>query len=164
EQTIQRAHATHPITALQTEYSLWTRDPEDGILAACRQLGIGFVPYSPLGRGFLTGRFQSTADLGDNDFRKLNPRFQQKPKPKNLEIGKGIEQNAKEKGCTPAPLALAWVLAQGEDLAPIPGTKKRAYLDQNLGALDVLLTSVELQRLDEIAPPGITAGTRYPAA
>ncbi len=164
EQTIRRAHATHPIAALQTEYSLWTRDPEEGILAACRQLGIGFVPYSPLGRGFLTGRFQSTSELGDKDFRKFHPRFQQDTMQKNLAIVKGIEQIAKEKGCTPAQLALAWVLAQGEDLVPIPGTKKQTYLDQNLGALDVRLSSADLKRLDEVAPRGVTAGTRYPEA
>jgi len=164
EQTIRRAYATHPITALQTEYSLWTRDPEEGILAVCRELGIGFVPYSPLGRGFLTGRFQSTADLGDKDFRRFNPRFQQDTMQKNLAIVKGIEQIAKEKACTPAQLALAWVLAQGDDLVPIPGTKKRAYLDQNLGALEVRLSAADVKRLDEIAPRGVTAGTRYPEA
>ena len=164
EQTIRRAHATHPITALQTEYSLWTRDPEEGILAACRQLGIGFVPYSPLGRGFLTGRFQSTGEFGDKDFRKFQPRFQQDAMQKNLAIVKGIEQIANEKGCTPAQIALAWVLARGEDLVPIPGTKKRAYLDQNLGALEIRLSTADLQRLDEVAPRGVTAGTRYPEA
>src|SRR5690242_8171480 len=164
EQTIRRAHATHPIAALQTEYSLWTRDPEEGILAACRQLGIGFVPYSPLGRGFLTGRFQNTSELGDKDFRRFHPRFQEDTMQKNLLIVKGIEQIAKEKGCTPAQLALAWVLAQGEDLVPIPGTKKRSYLDQNLGALEICLSADELRQLDEIAPRGITAGTRYPEA
>ncbi len=161
-QTIRRAHKTHPIAALQTEYSLWTRDPEEGILATCRELGIGFVPYSPLGRGFLTGRFQSTGDFGDKDFRKFHPRFQQDTMEKNKRIVNGIEQVAKEKGCTPAQLALAWVLAQGEDLVPIPGTKKRAYLDQNLGALEVRLSDKDLQRLDEIAPRGSTAGLRYP--
>jgi aryl-alcohol dehydrogenase-like predicted oxidoreductase len=164
EQTIRRAHATHPITALQTEYSLWTRDPEEGILAACRQLGIGFVPYSPLGRGFLTGRFQNTADLGEKDFRKFHPRFQEDTMRKNLDIVKGIEQLSQEKKCTPAQLALAWVLAQGDDLAPIPGTKKRAYLDQNLGALEVRLSAADLKYLDQVAPRGITAGTRYPEA
>ncbi|MBZ5578788.1 MAG: aldo/keto reductase [Acidobacteriia bacterium] len=164
EQTIRRAHTTHPIAALQTEYSLWTRDPEDGILATCRELGIGFVPYSPLGRGFLTGRFQKPADLGDKDFRRFNPRFQDENFQKNLRLVEGIEKIAKEKGCTPAQLALAWVLAQGEDLAPIPGTKRRAYLDQNLGALEVALTAADLQRLDRLAPRGITAGTRYPEA
>lgn len=164
EQTIRRAHATHPIAALQTEYSLWTRDPEEAILAVCRQLGIGFVPYSPLGRGFLTGRFQNTADLGEKDFRKFHPRFQDDTMRKNLEIVKGIEQLANEKNCTPAQLALAWVLAQGDDLVPIPGTKKRAYLDQNLGALEVELSAADRKHLDQIAPRGITAGPRYPEA
>jgi aryl-alcohol dehydrogenase-like predicted oxidoreductase len=164
EPTIRRAHATHPIAALQTEYSLWTRDPEEGILAACRQLGIGFVPYSPLGRGFLTGRFQSTADLGDKDFRKFHPRFQPEAMLKNLAIVRGVEQIAAEKGCTPAQLALAWVLTQGESLVPIPGTKKRVYLEQNLGALDIPLSAADLRRLDEVAPRGLTAGLRYPEA
>jgi aryl-alcohol dehydrogenase-like predicted oxidoreductase len=163
EATIRRAHATYPITALQTEYSLWTRDPEEGILATCRELGIGFVPYSPLGRGFLTGRFQSTQDVADpKDFRKNNPRFVGENFQKNLAIVAGIEKLAAEKRCTAAQLALAWVLAQGDDLVPIPGTKKRTYLDQNLGALDVTLSPADGQRLDEIAPRGITAGTRYP--
>ena len=163
-QTIRKAHQTHPIAALQTEYSLWTRDPESEILPVCRELGIGFVPYSPLGRGFLTGRFQSTADLGEKDFRRFSPRFQEENLKKNLEIVKGIEQIAKDKRCTPAQLALAWVLAEGDDLVPIPGTKKRAYLDQNLGALEVQLSPADLKRLDEIAPHGATAGTRYPEA
>jgi len=162
EQTIRRAHKTHPITALQTEYSLWTRDPEEAILAACRELGIGFVPYSPLGRGFLTGRFHRTGDFGEKDFRKFHPRFQQDTMEQNLRIVHGIEQIAQQKGCAPAQVALAWVLAQGEDLVPIPGTKRRAYLDQNLGALEVRLSGAELKRLDEIAPRGITAGLRYP--
>ncbi len=164
EGTIRRAHSTHPIAALQTEYSLWTRDPEEGILATCRELGIGFVPYSPLGRGFLTGRFQSATDLGDKDFRRFSPRFQEENLQKNLEIVKGIESTAKEKGCTPGQLALAWVLAQGEDLVPIPGTKRRTYLNQNLGALAIHLSDADLKRLDQIAPRGITAGTRYPEA
>ena len=164
EQTIRRAHATHPIAALQTEYSLWTRDAEEAILSACRQLGIGFVAYSPLGRGFLTGRFRNTGALGDRDFRKFHPRFQPDTMQQNLRIVNGIEEIAKEKGCTPAQLALAWVLAQGDDLVPIPGTKRRAYLDQNLGALDVRLSASDLQRLDEAAPRGKTAGTRYPEA
>ena len=164
EQTIRRAHATHPIVALQTEYSLWTRDPEEGILAACRQLGIGFVPYSPLGRGFLTGRFRTAGNFEDKDFRRFHPRFQTDTLVQNLEIVKGIEQMAKEKSCTPAQLALAWVLAQGDDLVPIPGTKRRAYLDENLGALAIRLTPSELKRLDAAAPRGVTAGTRYPEA
>ena len=162
--TLRRAQATHPIAALQTEYSLWTRDPEDGLLTVCRELGIGFVPYSPLGRGFLTGRFQNVGDLGDKDFRRFSPRFQEENFQQNLQIVRGVEQIAREKNCTPAQLALAWVLAQGKDLVPIPGTKKRAYLDQNLDALDVVLSAADLKRLEEVAPRGITAGTRYPEA
>jgi len=162
EQTIRRAQATHPIAALQTEYSLWTRDPEEGILPACRELGIGFVPYSPLGRGFLTGRFQTTADLGAKDFRKFSPRFQEENMQKNWRIVEGIRPIAALKHCTSAQLALAWVLAKGEDLVPIPGTKRRSYLDENIGALDVALSSADLEHLEEIAPHGITAGTRYP--
>ena len=162
EQTIRRAHRTHPITALQTEYSLWTRDPEQSILPACRELGIGFVPYSPLGRGFLTGRFQTQEDLSAKDFRKFSPRFQEENLRQNWRIVEGIQQIAAEKACTPAQLALAWVLAKGEDLVPIPGTKRRKYLDENIRALDVALSAAELKRLEEIAPLGITAGTRYP--
>jgi aryl-alcohol dehydrogenase-like predicted oxidoreductase len=161
-ETIRRAHATHPIAALQTEYSLWTRDPEEGILRACRELGIGFVPYSPLGRGFLTGRFQTAEDLGPKDFRKFSPRFQDENMKKNLRIVEGIRQIAAQKGCTPAQLALAWVLAKGEDLVPIPGTKRRKYLEENIVALDVALSAGDLERLEEVAPRGITAGTRYP--
>ncbi|HLI83886.1 MAG TPA: aldo/keto reductase [Bryobacteraceae bacterium] len=161
--TIRRAHAVHPITALQTEYSLWTRDPEDGILATCRELGIGFVPYSPLGRGFLTGRFQKPDDIASpKDFRKNHPRFQAQAMEQNLRIVRGVEQLAAAKGCTPAQLALAWVLAQGEDLVPIPGTKRRKYLDENLAAGQVRLSADDLNRLDAIAPRGITAGLRYP--
>jgi len=163
EQTIRRAHATHPITALQTEYSLWTRDPEEGILGVCRGLGIGFVPYSPLGRGFLAGRFEKSADLADpKDFRKNHPRFVEENLRKNLAIVDGIRQMAAQKGCTPAQLALAWVLTQGDDLVPIPGTKRRRYLDENIGALEVSLSPAELRQLNEIAPHGVTAGTRYP--
>ncbi|HJT89263.1 MAG TPA: aldo/keto reductase [Bryobacteraceae bacterium] len=163
-QTIRRAHATHPIAALQTEYSLWTRDPEEGILDTCRELGIGFVPYSPLGRGFLTGQFKRKEDLAQNDFRRNHPRFQQENFQRNLRMLEGIEKLASEKGCTPAQLALAWVLAQGYDLVPIPGTKRSSYLNQNIGALDVRLSAADLQRLDEIAPRGVTAGLRYPEA
>lgn len=163
-QTIRRAHATHPIAALQTEYSLWTRDPEEGILDTCRELGIGFVPYSPLGRGFLTGQFKKNEDLAQNDFRRNHPRFQQENFQRNLRMVEGIEKLASEKGCTPAQLALAWVLAQGDDLVPIPGTKRSSYLNQNIGALDVRLSAADLQRLDEIAPRGVTAGLRYPEA
>jgi aryl-alcohol dehydrogenase-like predicted oxidoreductase len=159
--TIRRAQQTHPITALQTEYSLWSREPEDGLLELCRELGIGFVPYSPLGRGFLTGQIRKFDDLRAGDFRRSSPRFQGKNFEKNLELVARIEQMASEKGCTPAQLALAWVLAQGDDLVPIPGTKRRKYLDENLGALEVALTSAELARIDEIAPKGVAAGTRY---
>src|ERR1700728_3172952 len=143
--TIRRAHATYPLTALQSEYSLWTRDPEGEILATCRELGIGLVPYSPLGRGILTGQVKS-ADFGPKDFRRISPRFQGENFNKNLELVQRIEQIAAEKNCTPAQLALAWVLAQGDDIVPIPGTKRRTYLDQNLGALDVKLTAGDLKR------------------
>ncbi len=160
-QTIRRAHATYPITALQSEYSIWTRDPEGEILATCRELGIGLVPYSPLGRGILTGQVKS-ADFGPKDFRRISPRFQGENFNKNLELVQRIEQIAAEKGCTPAQLALAWVLAQGDDIVPIPGTKRRTYLDQNLGALDVKLTAADLKRIDELAPRGAAVGARYP--
>jgi aryl-alcohol dehydrogenase-like predicted oxidoreductase len=160
-QTIRRAHATYPIAALQSEYSIWTRDPEGEILATCRELGIGLVPYSPLGRGILTGQVKS-ADFGPKDFRRISPRFQGENFQKNLELVKRIEQIAAEKCCTPAQLALAWVLAQGQDIVPIPGTKRRTYLDQNLGALDISLTPAELRRIDEVAPRGAAAGARYP--
>jgi aryl-alcohol dehydrogenase-like predicted oxidoreductase len=162
--TIRRAHKVHPITALETEYSLWSRDPEDGILDACRELGIGFVPYSPLGRGFLTGRIKSFDDLAPEDYRRNSPRFQGKNFKKNLEMVKRIEKMASEKGCTPAQLALAWVLAQGEDIVPIPGTKRRKYLEENVAALDVDLTAQDLKSIDELAPKGATAGMRYPEA
>jgi aryl-alcohol dehydrogenase-like predicted oxidoreductase len=160
-QTIRRAHATYPIAALQSEYSLWTRDPEGEILDTCRELGIGFVPYSPLGRGILTGQVKS-AEFGPKDFRRMSPRFQGENFEKNLQLVARIEQIAAEKRCTPAQLALAWVLAQGEDIVPIPGTKRRTYLDQNLGALDISLTPTELRRIDEIAPRGAAVGARYP--
>jgi aryl-alcohol dehydrogenase-like predicted oxidoreductase len=160
-QTIRRAHATYPITALQSEYSIWTRDPEGEILAACRELGIGLVPYSPLGRGILTGQVKS-ADFGPKDFRRISPRFQGENFHKNLELVQRIEKIAAEKNCTPAQLALAWVLAQGDDIVPIPGTKRRTYLDQNLGALDVQLTASDLKRIDELAPRGAAVGARYP--
>jgi aryl-alcohol dehydrogenase-like predicted oxidoreductase len=159
--TIRRAHATYPITALQSEYSIWTRDPEGEILAACRELGIGLVPYSPLGRGILTGQVKS-ADFGPKDFRRISPRFQGENFNKNLELVQRIEKIAAEKGCTPAQLALAWVLAQGDDIVPIPGTKRRTYLDQNLGALDVKLSAGDLKRIDELAPRGAAVGARYP--
>jgi aryl-alcohol dehydrogenase-like predicted oxidoreductase len=162
-QTIRRAHATYPITALQTEYSLWSRDPEDELLGLCRELGIGFVPYSPLGRGFLTGQIKRPDDFAEGDFRRNSPRFQGENFKQNLELVKRMEAMASEKHCIPAQLALAWVLAQGEDLVPIPGTKRRKYLEENLGALNVSLSNAELARLNEIAPKGITAGLRYPA-
>ena len=162
--TIRRAHKVHPITALQTEYSLWSREPEDGLLDACRELGIGFVPYSPLGRGFLTGQIKSYEDLAPDDSRRNGPRFQGENFQKNLELVKRIKEIAAEKGCTPAQLALAWVLAQGKDIAPIPGTKRRKYLEENVGALEVRLTADDLRRIDEIAPKGVAAGDRYPEA
>ncbi|MFN2456153.1 MAG: aldo/keto reductase [Pyrinomonadaceae bacterium] len=163
-ETIRRASKVHPIAALQSEYSLWTRDPEDGILDVCRELGIGFVPYSPLGRGFLTGQIKSFDDLAADDYRRNSPRFQGENFDKNLELVKHIERLASEKGCTPSQLALAWVLAQGEDLVPIPGTKRRKYLEENIGALDVKLTPEDLRRIDEIAPKDVAVGTRYPEA
>jgi aryl-alcohol dehydrogenase-like predicted oxidoreductase len=162
EQTIRRAHATYPVAALQSEYSLWTREPEEAILPTCRELGIGFVPYSPLGRGFLTGRFQTPDDLDPTDFRKFSPRFQDENMQKNQRIVDGIRRVATQKGCTPAQLALAWVLAKGEDLVPIPGTKRIQYLDENIRALDVKLSPGDQKNLEEIAPIGIAAGTRYP--
>jgi len=163
-ETIRRAYKVHPIAALQTEYSLWTRDPEDGILAVCRELGIGFVPYSPLGRGFLTGQIKSFDDLAADDYRRNSPRFQGENFEQNLELVKHIERLASEKGCTPSQLALAWVLAQGEEIVPIPGTKRRKYLEENVAALEVKLTPEDLRRIDEVAPKGVAAGTRYPEA
>jgi aryl-alcohol dehydrogenase-like predicted oxidoreductase len=163
-QLLRRAHAVHPITAVQSEYSLWSRDPEDGILDTCRELGVGFVPYSPLGRGFLTGQIKSFEDLEADDYRRSSPRFQGENFQKNLDLVARIEEIAAAKGCTPAQLALAWVLAQGEDLVPIPGTKRRKYLEENLGALDVALTADDLAKIDEIAPKGVAAGPRYPEA
>lgn len=160
--TIRRANAIHPITALQTEYSLWSRDPEDEILPTIRELGIGFVAYSPLGRGFLTGRFQKPEDIPEDDFRRHHPRFQGDNFYKNLELVKRVEEIAKEKGCKPSQLALAWVLAQGDDIVPIPGTKHIKYLEENIGALNVELTEEDLKRIDEAAPKGTAAGTRYP--
>jgi len=160
-QTIRRAHRTYPITALQSEYSLWTRDPEGEILSICRELGIGFVPYSPLGRGMLTGQV-TTADFGPKDFRRISPRFQGDNFERNRRLVTRVEQLAAEKHSTPAQLALAWVLAQGQDVVPIPGTKRRSYLDQNLGALDLTLTANDLKRLDEAFPRGAAVGARYP--
>ncbi|HEY0405090.1 MAG TPA: aldo/keto reductase [Pyrinomonadaceae bacterium] len=163
-ETIRRAHAVHPITALQTEYSLWSRDPEDGLLDVCRELGIGFVPYSPLGRGFLTGQIKSFDDLAPDDYRRNAPRFQGENFKKNLELVERIGEIAESKGCAPAQLALAWVLAQGEDIVPIPGTKRRRYLEENVAALEVTITPEDLKRIDEVAPKGVAAGTRYPEA
>jgi aryl-alcohol dehydrogenase-like predicted oxidoreductase len=159
--TIRRAHATHPITALQSEYSLWSRDPEDGALATCRELGIGLVPYSPLGRGFLTGQIKKFEDLAADDYRRFSPRFQGENFQKNLGLVERIGQMAREKSCTPAQLALAWVLAQGDDVVPIPGTTRRKNLDENLAALDIRLTPADLARIEELAPRGIAAGDRY---
>ena len=162
--TIRRAQAVYPIAALQTEYSLWSRDPEEEILPTCRELGIGFVPYSPLGRGFLTGQIKSFDDLAPDDYRRNAPRFQGENFQKNLQLVAQIEALAKEKGCKPSQLALAWVLAQGQDMVPIPGTKRIAYLEENAAALNVTLTKEELVHLDAIAPVGAAAGTRYPEA
>ncbi len=161
-QTLRRAVKVHPITALQTEYSLWTRDPEDEVLPTCRELGIGFVAYSPLGRGFLTGRFKSLEDLPADDYRRNSPRFQGENFQKNLDLVRRVEEIAKEKGCKPSQLALAWVMSQGEDIVPIPGTKRRNYLEENVGALDLQLTSNDLRRIDEVFPRDATAGARYP--
>jgi aryl-alcohol dehydrogenase-like predicted oxidoreductase len=161
-QTLRRAAKVHKITALQTEYSLWTRDPEKEVLATCRELGIGFVAYSPLGRGFLTGQFKRFDDLPADDYRRFSPRFQGDNFQKNLDLVKRVEQIAAEKGCTPSQLALAWVLAQGQDIVPIPGTKRRKYLEDNVGALNVRLTPEDIRRIEEVFPSGAAAGERYP--
>jgi aryl-alcohol dehydrogenase-like predicted oxidoreductase len=163
-ETIRRAHAVHPIAALQSEYSLWSRDIEQEILPTCRELGIGFVAYSPLGRGFLTGQFQKPEDLPENDRRRMFPRFQEENFEQNHRLVERVEEIAASKGCKPAQLALAWVLAQGEDIVPIPGTKRRKYLEENVKAVDVELTEEDLQRINEIARPEAVAGTRYPEA
>jgi aryl-alcohol dehydrogenase-like predicted oxidoreductase len=160
--TLRRANQVHPITALQTEYSLWTRDPEDEILPTCRQLAIGFVAYSPLGRGFLTGRFQRFEDLPEDDYRRFSPRFQGENFQKNLDLVRRVKEIAQEKGCTPSQLALAWVLAQGDDIVPIPGTKHRKYLEENVGSMNVELTPEDLKRIDEVLPHGAASGMRYP--
>lgn len=160
--TLRRAAKVHPIAALQTEYSLWTRDPEDEILATCRELGIGFVAYSPLGRGFLTGQFRRFEDLAPDDYRRSSPRFQGENFQKNLDLLGQVEEIAKQKNCTPSQLALAWVLAQGEDIIPIPGTKRRKYLEDNAAALNVQLTPEDLRRLAEAFPHGAASGLRYP--
>jgi aryl-alcohol dehydrogenase-like predicted oxidoreductase len=161
-QTLRRAVKVHPITALQTEYSLWTRDPEDEILATCRELGVGFVAYSPLGRGFLTGQFIRFEDFPADDYRRFSPRFQGENFQKNLDLVRRVEEIAKEKRCKPSQLALAWVLAQDTNIVPIPGTKRRKYLEENIAAIDVKLTAKDLQRIDEIFPTGAAAGLRYP--
>jgi aryl-alcohol dehydrogenase-like predicted oxidoreductase len=160
--TIRRAHAVHPITAVQTEYSLWTRDPEPEILPTCRELGIGFVPYSPLGRGFLSGRFSSPEEIDENDFRRNNPRFRGENFEANMKLARKVAEIAEEKGITPAQLALAWVLAQGEDIVPIPGTKRRSYLEDNAAAADIELTSEDLARIDAELPDAV--GERYDEA
>lgn len=160
--TLRRACKVHQVSALQSEYSLWTRDPEGEILPTCRELGIGFVAYSPLGRGFLTGQIKSMDDLAPDDFRRNNPRFEGDNFQKNLDLVAKVEEIAREKGCTASQLALAWVLSQGDDIVPIPGTKHRKYLEENVGALDVNLTADDLRRIDEVAPHGVASGSRYP--
>ena len=160
--TIRRAHAVHPIAALQTEYSLWSREPEDEILATVRELGIAFVAYSPLGRGFLTGQIKRYEDFAADDYRRQSPRFQGENFARNLALVRHVETIAKQKHCTAAQLALAWVLAQGDDVIPIPGTKRRSYLEQNAAAVDIRLTSEDLRRINEVAPRGIASGARYP--
>ncbi len=160
-ETIRRAHAVHPISALQSEYSLWTRDPEEGTLKLCRELGIGFVPYSPLGRGFLTGQIRRFDDFAADDFRRNNPRFQPGNFQRNLDLVERIEQIAREHRCTPAQLALAWLLEQGPDIVPIPGTRHRARLEENIGAFEIELTDADLRRIDDAAPLGAAAGERY---
>ena len=162
--TIRRAHAVHPISALQTEYSLWTRDPEDGVLQTTRELGIAFIAYSPLGRGFLTGQIKRFEDMAEDDYRRFSPRFQGENFRKNLDLVARVEQLAKEKKCTPGQLALAWLLAQGEDIIPIPGTKRLKYLEENVGALNVGLSPNDLRRIEEVAPKGVASGQRYPEA
>jgi aryl-alcohol dehydrogenase-like predicted oxidoreductase len=160
--TLERAHQIHPITALQSEYSLWSRDPEAGVLATCRRLGVGFVPYSPLGRGFLTGSFTRPEDFAPGDYRPTSPRFQGENFRSNLQLLEQVRTMAAGIGCTPSQLALAWVLAQGDDLVPIPGTKRRKYLDENIAALEIRLTAAQLAALDAVFPPDAAAGDRYP--
>ena len=162
--TIRRAHAVHPISALQTEYSLWSRDPEDEILATVRELGIGFVAYSPLGRGFLTGQIQRFEDFAPDDYRRNSPRFQGDNFARNLDLVNRVGEIARAKGCTTSQLALAWVMAQGNDIAPIPGTKRRKYLEENAGAAAVTLTPADLARMEEVASKGLVSGLRYPEA
>ncbi len=160
-QTLRRAAKVHPITALQSEYSLWTRDPEDSVLDTCRELGIGFVAYSPLGRGFLTGQIKRYEDFAPDDFRRNSPRFQGENLQRNLDLVRSVENLAREKGCKPSQLALAWVLAQGDDIVPIPGTRHRKYLEENVSALNIELTADEFHALEEAFPRGAAAGTRY---
>jgi aryl-alcohol dehydrogenase-like predicted oxidoreductase len=163
-ETLERAARVHPIAAVQTEYSLWSRDPEDGILDTCRRLGIGFVAYSPLGRGFLTGQFKRIEDLAADDYRRHSPRFQGENFQKNLDLVARIEELGRAKGCTASQLALAWVMAQGDDIVPIPGTKRRRYLEENVAADDITFSADELRQIDAVAPKGAAAGLRYPAA
>ncbi len=163
-ETIRRAHATHPVSALQSEYSLWSRDPEDDVLPVCRELGIGFVAYSPLGRGFLAGEIKKFDDLAADDYRRQSPRFQGENFQRNLDLVKRIGDMAAEKGYQPAQFALAWVLSRGEEIVPIPGTKRRKYLEENVAALDIELTADDLRRIDELTPRGVVAGDRYPKA
>ncbi|MGE5204992.1 MAG: aldo/keto reductase [Chlamydiota bacterium] len=160
-QTIRRAHKVHPIAALQTEYSLWSRDPESQVIPTCRELGITFVAYSPLGRGFLTGKIQSLNDLAPDDWRRSNPRFEEKNLQRNLDLAKRVENLARKKKCTPAQLALAWLLAQGEDIVPIPGTKRQKYLEENIAAASLRLSAEDLARIEKVAPHGAAAGERY---
>jgi aryl-alcohol dehydrogenase-like predicted oxidoreductase len=162
--TLRRAHAVHPLASVQTEYSLWTRDPEDEVLAACRELGVGFLAYSPLGRGFLTGQIKTFADLAADDYRRFSPRFQGENFQKNLALVAKVEELARPKGCTASQLALAWLLAQQPFVVPIPGTKRRRYLEENVGAAAVRLTEDDLRHIDEVAPKGAAAGMRYPEA
>jgi aryl-alcohol dehydrogenase-like predicted oxidoreductase len=161
-ETLRRAHAVHPIASVQSEYSLWSRDVEDDVLATCRELGIGFIAYSPLGRGFLTGQIRSYDDLAADDYRRIQPRFQGENLQKNLDLVARLGEIAEEKGCTASQLALAWVMAQGEGMVPIPGTKRRKYLEENAGAADIRLSTDDLARIDRAAPQGAAAGTRYP--
>jgi aryl-alcohol dehydrogenase-like predicted oxidoreductase len=160
--TLRKAHVVHPLTALQTEYSLWSRDPEDELLETCKELGIAFVAYSPLGRGFLTGKIKKFEDFAPDDYRRISPRFQGEYFEKNLQLVKKLETLAQQKGCTPSQLALAWVLTKGEHIFPIPGTKRIKYLEENVAALNIKLSQQELDEIDTIAPKGITVGSRYP--
>jgi aryl-alcohol dehydrogenase-like predicted oxidoreductase len=161
-ETIRRAHQVHPISSVQTEYSLWTRDPEAEVLPMCRTLGVGFIAYSPLGRGFLTGRFKTFEDLAADDYRRFNPRFMGENFQKNLELVRRVEEIARKKQCTPSQLALAWLLARGPEIVPIPGTKKQKYLEENLGAAAVTLSPADLASIERAAPLGVAAGPRYP--